>query len=116
MWFKSKEQKEKEASEKKAAYIAERVTEGTTLDSKLSRYKKKYCMDSKGVLYGFSHVRYNEKNDSIEGIITHPDSTDGTYYCINWDISGRVRRDRERWEDFKDNLTKMGLEVKKIQK
>ena len=73
-------------------------------------------MDGKGILYGFSHVSYNEKMDRIEGIIIHPESTDKIYYSISYDIPRRVKRDRERWEDFKDNLTKLGMEVNKIKK
>ncbi len=118
MWFKrkSKEEKEKAAAEKKAKHVASRREKTDKTNEKIGWLRNKYCLDSRGIPYGFHEAEYNEETDEIELLFETPDTLEGYYNYFKEgkiDILYKLRNDRKRWDELKSNLDKLGLEIVK---
>lgn len=118
MWFKrkSKEEKEKAAAEKKAKHIASRIEKTNKTNEKIGWLRNKYCLDSRGIPYGFHEAEYDEEKDEIQLLYETPTTTEGYYNYVKEgkiDIVSKLRADKKRWDELKSNLSKLGLEIVK---
>ncbi len=114
-WFKreTKEEKEKKAQVEKALHVEEQKSYVHNLNTSLSRYLNKYCLDKRGNIYAFTKVVYNEEKDRVEYLTIAPDTQDGHYTYMDGSLNwvSTIKRDRERWEQFKADADKLGLEI-----
>jgi hypothetical protein len=71
-------------------------------------------MTTKGSLYTFSKIVYDEDGDSIRAVMYFGDTEDGYYSFFNAEalyFSNIFKNDRERWLKFKSDADKLGLVI-----